>query len=109
WSSDVCSSDLEVARIRFGELREQLEKARAAIEKHGRASKQAQEELEALGRIFAPFKLAQLQFDTLVSDIRSANDAIRGYERDIIRICTRDCKMPRKDFINQFPGNEATL
>ncbi len=101
--------DPEVARIRFGELRDQLEKARAAIEKHGRASKQAQEELEALGRIFAPFKLNQRQFDTLVSDIRSTNDAIRGYERDIMRICTRDCKMPRKDFIKQFPGNETNL
>src|SRR5690606_20713412 len=66
--------DPEVARIRFGELRDQLEKARVAIEKHGRHSKQAQEELEALGRIFAPFKLNQRQFDTLVSDIRSTND-----------------------------------
>src|SRR5690606_31729780 len=69
----------------------------------------AREELEALGRIFAPFKLNQRQFDTLVSDIRSTNDAIRGYERDIMRICTRDCNMPRKDFIKQFPGNETNL
>src|SRR5690606_29911789 len=77
--------DPEVASNGFGELREKLEKARVAVERHGRYSKRAQEELEALGRIFAPFKLNQRQFDTLVSDIRSTNDAIRSYERDIMR------------------------
>ena len=39
--------------------------------------------------------------------VRSTNDLVRENERAILKICVRECKMPRKDFIKSFPGNEA--
>jgi len=39
--------------------------------------------------------------------VRSTNALVRENERAILKICVRECKMPRKDFIKSFPGNEA--
>jgi len=44
-----------------------------------------------------------------VNVVRSTNDLVRENERAIMQICVRDCKMPRKDFIKWFPGNEINL
>lgn len=57
--------------------------------------------------MFAPFKLNNKAFDELVNVVRSTNDLVRENERAILKICVRECKMPRKDFIKSFPGNEA--
>ncbi|MAL99952.1 RNA polymerase sigma factor RpoD [Hydrocarboniclastica marina] len=101
--------DPEETRLRFELLREKLALAMAEIDKHGHSSKEAQKALYDLGEVFAPFKLANRHFDQLVNLIRSTNESIREHERAIMAICTRDCKMPRKDFIKQFPGNETNL
>ncbi|ABC32921.1 RNA polymerase sigma-70 factor RpoD [Hahella chejuensis KCTC 2396] len=101
--------DPEIARGRFAELREAFNTLNAAIDKHGRASREAQECFDEVSRIFAPFKLAQKQFDEIINTIRVTNDSVRKYEREILNICTRDCKMPRKNFIKMFPGNETNL
>ncbi|MDX1589157.1 MAG: RNA polymerase sigma factor RpoD, partial [Oleiphilaceae bacterium] len=101
--------DPEETRLRFELLRDKLATAMEAINEKGRDSKEAKKALEEVGNVFAPFKLANKHFDELVNAIRSTNDAIRQYERSIMAICVRDCGMPRKDFIKQFPGHETDL
>ncbi len=101
--------DPEETRIRFTSLREQFKVAEEAINTHGRLSKEAIKELEKLGAIFAPLKLAPKRFEALVRRVRTVNDGIRRHERKIMDICARECKMPRKDFIKLFPGNESNL
>ncbi|ONF42351.1 RNA polymerase sigma factor RpoD [Marinobacter lutaoensis] len=101
--------DPEETRLRFELLKEKLAAANAALEKHGRSDKRTQDALNELGQVFAPFKLANKAFDDLVNMVRSTNDQIRENERAIMEICVRDCKMPRKDFIKSFPGNEVNL
>ncbi len=101
--------DPEETRIRFTELREKNQIVEDAISKYGRQSKEAIKALDELGTIFAPMKLAPKRFDVLVRRIRSINDSIRLHERKIMDICARECKMPRKDFIKRFPGNEGNL
>ena len=99
--------DPEETRLRFEQLREKLTTAEESLSKHGRADKKTQAALNELGQVFAPFKLGNKAFDELVNVVRSTNDLVRQNERAILQICVRDCKMPRKDFIKSFPGNEA--
>ncbi|PSF10392.1 RNA polymerase sigma factor RpoD [Marinobacter halophilus] len=101
--------DPEETRLRFELLKEKLDAASAALAKHGRSHKKTQEALNELGQVFAPFKLGNKAFDELVRVVRSTNDLVRENERAIMQICIRDCKMPRKDFIKVFPGNEVNL
>ncbi|MCQ4296217.1 RNA polymerase sigma factor RpoD [Pseudomonas stutzeri] len=101
--------DPEVARLRFGAVAEQLEKANKALKKHGRASQQAIEELEALAILFMPIKLVPKQYDALVERVRNALNQIRIQERAIMQLCVRDARMPRADFLRQFPSNEINL
>ncbi|MBC7191683.1 RNA polymerase sigma factor RpoD [Marinobacter sp.] len=101
--------DPEETRLRFELLREKRAAAQDALEKYGRGDKRTQQALNELGQVFAPFKLANKAFEELVNLVRSTNDMVRENERAIMRICVRECKMPRKDFIKTFPGNETSL
>ncbi|MCU9949527.1 RNA polymerase sigma factor RpoD [Pseudomonas sp. PDM13] len=101
--------DPEEALRRFTAVSDQLEKARKALKKHGRASKQATEELQGLAELFMPIKLVPKQFDALVDRVRDALDRVRAQERAIMQLCVRDARMPRADFLRLFPGNEVDL
>jgi RNA polymerase primary sigma factor len=99
--------DPEVARVRFGAVADQLEKARKALKKHGRGSKQANAELKDLAELFMPIKLVPKQFDALVTRVRGSLEQVRAQERAIMQLCVRDARMPRADFLRQFPGHET--
>jgi RNA polymerase primary sigma factor len=101
--------DPEVARQRFEELRAQLQKTLAAMNKHGRDSKQSAKELEALGDVFRFFKLPPRQFDPIYNRARDVLARIRECEKEIMALCVRRAQMPRKTFIKEFPGNETNL
>ncbi|WP_148861546.1 RNA polymerase sigma factor RpoD [Marinobacter fonticola] len=101
--------DPEETRLRFELLKEKLEVADKALQKHGRSDQRTQDALNELGQVFAPFKLANKAFDELVNVIRSTNEAVRENERAVMSICVRESGMPRKDFIKSFPGNETNL
>ena len=101
--------DPEEARERFGSLEALYKKAETAVDKHGRESKRANTALEKLADDFVTFKLVPRLFDELVRDIRQTLESIRIQEREIMQICVRRAKMPRKTFIKEFPGNEVDL
>jgi len=101
--------DPEVARMRFGAVAEQLEAAKKALKKHGRGSKQATEALQELAILFMPIKLIPKQYDALVERVRNALSQVRAQERAIMQLCVRDARMPRADFLRQFPNNETDL
>ncbi|WP_137888969.1 RNA polymerase sigma factor RpoD [Pseudomonas sp. 2FE] len=98
--------DPEVARQRFGAVAEQLEQAKKALKKHGRDSKQGIAELKVLAELFMPIKLVPKQFDALVVRVRDSLERLRAQERAIMQLCVRDARMPRADFLRQFPSHE---
>jgi RNA polymerase primary sigma factor len=106
-ADDEGGPDPELARERFAALTVAYELALENLEKTGRNSPETQTAYSNLSEVFAPFKLAQKQFDEMILQIRSTNDYVRRFEREVMRICTRDCQMPRKTFIKSFPGNET--
>ena len=103
------SIDPEVARAKFAELQEQHNKTSEAIKKYGRGHKKAQKEIENLSEIFKQFRLVAKQFDILVNNMRSMMDRVRAHERVIMKICVEQCKMPKKQFMNYFTGNENNM
>ena len=101
--------DPEEATERFEEIRSMLIKTEKSIAKHGRDSKTSKQNMAALAELFKFLKLTPRQFDPLIAVIRSADEKIRTEERNIMRLCVRLSKMPRKEFIKVFPGNETNL
>lgn len=99
--------DPEEAKSRFGNLAKQMDVANAALDKHGRGSKQALKELEALGEVFKFFKLPPRQFDPIYYYVRGVLERVRREERMIMALAVRKGKMPRKTFIKEFPGKET--
>lgn len=108
-TDDDVSIDPEVAKAKFIELKEQHDKTSEAIKKYGRAHKKAQKEIENLSEIFKQFRLVAKQFDILVNNMRCMMDRVRTHERAIMKICVEQCKMPKKQFMTYFTGNENNM
>lgn len=98
--------DPEEAAERFGAIEEALAKLIKA-ESKGRDSSAFGAALEELALVFAPVKLSPRYYDMLVSRVRGYINRIRTQERNIMRMCTQKCRMPRDQFIKTFPGNET--
>ena len=107
-AEDDNSIDPELARQKFTDLREQHEATRAVIKKNGRNHKSAAEEILKLSDVFKQFRLVPKQFDFLVNSMRSMMDRVRTQERLIMKVCVEQCKMPKKNFVNLFAGNETS-
>jgi|TARA_B110000483_G_scaffold60772_1_gene75565 RNA polymerase primary sigma factor len=101
--------DPEVATERFEEIRKQLIKADKSVTKTGRSSDPSLKQMAELAELFKYLKLTPRQFDPLIGLIRAAVEKIRKEERNIMKLCIRSAKMPRKEFIKSFPGNETNF
>ncbi|VAF76331.1 RNA polymerase sigma factor RpoD [Enterobacter hormaechei] len=107
-SDDDNSIDPELAREKFAELRTQYEVTRDTIKAKGRSHAAAQEEILKLSEVFKQFRLVPKQFDYLVNSMRVMMDRVRTQERTIMKLCVEQCKMPKKNFITLFTGNETS-
>jgi len=91
---------------RFGSLKRQFNKVEKACSK-SRTTKKALEEQQKLAEVFKFIKLAPTQFESIARPARDALGIIRDSEREVYRIFVKVAKMPRKEFIQSYPGNEA--
>jgi RNA polymerase primary sigma factor len=101
--------DPEEATERFEEIRTLLLKTEKSITRYGRDGKASIKNMQELAELFKYLKLTPRQFDPLISLVRSAVEKIRAEEKNIMKLCIRFSKMPRKEFIKSFPGNETNL
>jgi len=98
--------DPEEAKIRFTDLLKQYQRTSSTVGKRGRSDTKAKAELEKLGELFKSLKLTPRQFDPLLSHVRAVLTRLRRHERAILNLAVRSAKMPRKIFIETFPGHE---
>ena len=91
---------------RFSALKRQFNKTEKACAK-SRTTKAAITEQEKLGEIFKFLKLSPTQFEIISNPARDALEIIRESEKFIFNVMVKRGKMPRKDFIQEFAGNEA--
>ena len=100
--------DPEEAREKFTALRVQYEKVRDVIAAKGRSHKDSRVQIHALSEIFKEFRLIPKQFDRMVKNMRSMMNRIRLQERIVMKYCVVIAKMPKKEFIKVFAGNETS-
>lgn len=97
----------EQAKIYFDELRENFIKAMSALKEHGRTNKKTIELLDVMSDSFLKLKLTSRQVDKLTRHFRQLRNHIREFERSIMRLCIEKARIPRKLFIDTFPGQET--
>ena len=97
----------EQAKIYFDELRENFNNAMLALKEHGRTNPKTLLLLETMSDSFLKLKLTSRQVDRLTRHFRQLRNHIREFERGIMRLCIEKARIPRKLFIDTFPGQET--
>jgi RNA polymerase primary sigma factor len=98
----------EVAR-RMEEMGAAYAKFQKTVAKNGPTAKQALKLREEMAATFTSFKLPLPLTDVLVKKLRDVVGEIKDHERRILDLSTRVAKMPRKDFIRAWDGNQTNL
>jgi RNA polymerase primary sigma factor len=97
--------DPEEAREKFLQLKELYD---AAVEARDADDMSRYAEIRvAQARKLLEFKFTQPVIDHLGGQLSEIISQIRGYERQIMRLCIDRAGMARKDFITSFPQNET--
>ncbi|MCI4568152.1 RNA polymerase sigma factor RpoD [Lysobacter sp. CFH 32150] len=99
---------LEVAR-RMEVLGATYVKFQKSYAKNGPSAKPVQKLREEMAEVFMTLKLPLGLTDTLVRKLRDVVGEIKDHERRILDLSTRVAKMPRKDFIRAWEGNQTNL
>jgi len=99
---------VEVAR-RMELLKSHFGKFEKTHAKYGSADKKTVKAREEMAGEFMKLKLPLALIDALVRKVREVVSEIKDHERKVLDISTRLAKMPRKDFIKAWPGNETNL
>ena len=107
-SDDEEASGPDPAEVkkRFSALKRQFNKSEKACART-RTSKAAIQEQQKLGEIFQFLKLSPTQFEIIADPARDALEIIREVEKYLFTIFVKRGKMPRKEFIQDYSGNEA--
>ena len=98
---------LEQAKAYFDELQINFDKATTSLKKNGRTTKKTVELLAIMSDSFLKLKLTSRQVDKLTRHFRQLRNHIREFERNIMRLCIDRARIPRKLFIDTFPGQET--
>jgi RNA polymerase primary sigma factor len=80
-----------------------------AFAKHGAGHKTVVKLREDMAAVFVTLKLPLPLTDTLVRSLRETVSKVKEHERRILDLATRQAKMPRKDFIRAWEGNQTNL
>ena len=105
---DLGPDPLEAAE-RFGKMRRAYQRLVDATGKHGSGTAQTDKIRHSLVGQFMQLKLTPKLIDRLTSRLREVIERVRANERAVMRMCVQDAKMPRKRFIEIFPGNESRV
>ncbi len=101
--------DPVLAKAYFDRLRAAYNKFVKSDVKNGRDHKSTIKLAAELKAIFLEVKLAPRQLNLLTRSIREMMNFVRAQEREVMQYCVVKAKMPRKDFMKSFTGNETDL
>ena len=80
-----------------------------AVKRYGKDNPKTKVHEEELALCFLEIRLTPKFIELLTDNLRDLIDRIRFTERHIMEVCVREAKMPRKEFISSFPGNETNF
>jgi len=105
---DTGPDPAEVAR-RMEVLKGLYGKFQKSHAKVGPTDKKTHKLREEMAAEFMRLKLPMVQTESFLRKLREVVGSIKEHERKILDIATRSAKMPRKDFIRAWPGNETNV
>ncbi|WP_299876981.1 RNA polymerase sigma factor RpoD [uncultured Cocleimonas sp.] len=97
--------DPEIAQEKFTALNELYVQACQACENDDYEEYERVRQEQA--KKMLEFKLTQPVIDEIGSQLHAIIERIRGYERQIMKLCVQKAAMPKKDFITSFPKSET--
>ena len=100
---------IEQAQSYFDDLKTQYEQAMLLLKEKGRHAPATMKQLEIMSESFLKLKLTAREVDKLTNHFRQLRNHIREYERLVMKICIEKVGIPRKLFIDTFPGQETDL
>ena len=80
-----------------------------SVKRNGKSHSKTKIAEDNLAELFLELRLAPKFIDVLVENLSDLIEHIRYTERYIMKICVKESKMPRRDFIASFSGNETNL
>ncbi|MBI4005130.1 MAG: RNA polymerase sigma factor RpoD [Gammaproteobacteria bacterium] len=112
--ADAVSEDEPETTLDPEEVREHIEaiekiynKLSRSIKRNSRDHKKSKVLQDELCEQFLGLRLTPKFIDHLTNNVRNLIEIIRSAERNIMNLCVKEGKMPRKEFISSFPGNET--
>ncbi len=99
--------DPEEAEARFSAIETHFKQALEAIEKED--CDNAEEHMQKTVELLMEIKLMPAFVEELGRNLKGVINRIRSNERAILDICVTQAKMPRREFIMSFKGNETNL
>jgi RNA polymerase primary sigma factor len=99
----------ELAKQYFDDLRSHYQAATQVLNLHGRHHQETTVAFNAMAESFLKLKLTSRQVEMLMEHFRQMRMQIRDYERAIMRLSIERARVPRKIFIDTFPGHESNL
>ncbi|MDC9728090.1 MAG: RNA polymerase sigma factor RpoD [Methyloprofundus sp.] len=81
----------------------------ACIKKNGYKHKKTDEALDHLADRFLEIKWHPQYFKKLTAMVNMVTASIRDQERLILKLCVKESKLDRKEFIDSFVGNEVSF
>ena len=100
------SVDLEEIRRAIITLDDFYKKLVKVIKRYGKDHEKTIAVQTVITERFLQLHLTPKFIAGLTYNVRRSIELIRRTEREVMRLCVRTAKMPRKDFIASFPGNE---
>jgi len=101
--------DPEESKAHFKKLKRTLARVHRATAKHGSPSKQSVKIRDECSAQFFELKIVPKLVDRLTAQLRRVIERVRNHERQIMTMCVREAKMPRKEFVTSFLVNETDL
>ncbi len=100
---------LDEAKERFGELVEPYKKMLKVIANHPFDDPKSKRAIAPVAKIFKYFKFSPRLIDDFCDTVRYNSSLIKREEKNLMAICVKKSKMPRKKFLSSFKGNETNL
>ena len=111
--ADMASADLEQLKqdslVHFNKIRRLYKKTRKLLAEKGYRSRAYKDLQEQISNELLAIRFTAKQVEHLCGGLRQLVEKVRGHEREIMELATRNANMPRAHFIKVFPGNETNL
>jgi RNA polymerase primary sigma factor len=109
----VASADLEELKnnslAHFHKIRRQYKKMKKILAEKGYRSRAYKDLQEEISSELLAIRFTAKQVEHLCNGLRGLVERVRGHEREIMELATKNANMPRAHFIKVFPGNETNM